>query len=664
MLVVAVVLAVVVAAVWVAIAVGKSGSCGTAGSPACGNFRAGGRQGPAAVFRVDQVGYPADGPKRAELMTSSSRATGAWQLVIAPSAAVAASGKASASLGSWSPAYPRVWAVTFSSVRQSGTYRLRLAGDHKVVSPWFRIGPATEIYAQAQANTVAFYQNERDGAQFISSALRTAPAHRNDSSAMTYTAPPVDSNGSFTGSLARFATGVRIDASGGWFDAGDYLKFTETTSYTVAAQLEDAALFPGTAARSGLTAEARFGLDFLQRMWDQRTKTLYYQVGIGSGNDKYLSDHDIWRLPQADDTYHGTDPKYEYIRHPPVFRAGPPGSPISPNQAGRLAADFALCYRVYRATDPGYAANCLREAETVYGLAGIHWQGKLLTAVPWDFYSESGWQDDMMLGAAELALALESARGGSLPAGLPVTDYHTYLTGAANWASQWFASKAAGQDTLNLYDVSALADFDLIRAMAPGPVGRLPVSRADLLANLRSQIDQAIGIAGSDPFGYGYAWNQWDTSTHGLGLVVMAAEYDALTGQPVYAAWEQRWLDAVLGANPWGVSLIVGDGTTFPRCLQHQVANLAGSLNGQPPVLAGAVVEGPNSAAATGTLGGMRPCQANAPGGVPYSAFNGHGAVFADNTQSYSTVEPAIDLTAISSLAFSWLSAAPASAGS
>jgi endoglucanase len=50
----------------------------------------------------------------------------------------------------------------------------------------------------------------------------------------------------------------------------------------------------------------------------------------------------------------------------------------------------------------------------------------------------------------------------------------------------------------------------------------------------------------------------------------------------------------------------------------------------------------------------MRPCAANAPGNIPYSAFNGHRAVFSDNVQSYSTVEPAIDLTAATPLAFAW----------
>jgi len=626
---------------------------------------------PAAVIRVDQLGYPAGAPKLAEIMTSKLTASGGlgahgragigWELIRHGTCAVVARGRADSKLGSWSRRYPVVLAITFSRFRAPGTYRLALTGNPTVVSPWFAIGRPSGLYATALANALSFYQDERDGPDYVPSALRTAPGHLNDASAMTFRVPKVNGNGQFHGSLRRLATGVRINATGGWFDAGDYLHFTETTSYTVAMMLQGIVAFParlGPHGQVSFTAEAKFGLDFLQRMWNERTRTLYLQVGTGEANGYYTADHDIWRLPQADDHYQGANPHYRYIRHPPVFRAGRPGAPISPNLAGRLAADFALCYRVFRVADPGYADRCLRSAETVYSLAGTHWKGRIQTAVPWDFYPETSWRDDMMLGATELALALRAARGAAaVPAGLPVRSASTYLSDAARWASEWIAGKASGHDTLNLYDVSALADYELYRAI--GASGRaaashLAITRAALLGDLRAQITRAMGIGAKEPFGFGFAWNQWDTTTHGLGMSVMAHEYDALAGRPAYAAWGQQQLDDVLGANAWGVSLIVGDGTAFPDCMQHQIANLVGSHSGAPPVLAGAVVEGPNSYAATGTVPNMQPCVANAPGNVPYAAFNGHGAVFADNVQSYSTVEPAIDLTALSPLAFAW----------
>jgi hypothetical protein len=63
-------------------------------------------------------------------------------------------------------------------------------------------------------------------------------------------------------------------------------------------------------------------------------------------------------------------------------------------------------------------------------------------------------------------------------------------------------------------------------------------------------------------------------------------------------------------------------------------------------------VEGPNSFAAKGTLTNMVACPPN--GVDQFAAFNGNGAIYKDNVQSYSTVEPAIDLTSSSFLAFSW----------
>jgi endoglucanase len=614
---------------------------------------------PAAAIRVDQVGYPSGATKLAEIMTKA-RPSGDlhWVVVRAGTCTMAASGVARQNLGAWSKRYGWVWAARFTGVRAPGRYRVGILGDASAASPWFTIGPAAHLYARPLANALSFFENERDGPDFIHTALRTAPAHLNDASAMTYRTPPVDSNGNFKGSLAKYATGVRINATGGWFDAGDYLHFVETTSYTEAVLLQGVASFPhqmGSRSGTDFTGEVKFGLDFLQRMWHERSRTLYYEVGTGEANSYYLADHDIWRLPQADDHYQGTNPHYVYVRHPPVFRAGRPGAKLSPNLAGRLAADFALCYQVLRHSDPGYAGGCLRSAETVYSLADPHWKGHLMTAIPWDFYPEATWRDDMMLGATELARALQEAgHPAALPAGLPVRSARTYLRDAAAWASAWIHSKQALADTLNLYDVSALADYELVLAIRGQHATGLAVTTAQLMADLRGQIEKGIHIGAKDPFRFGFAWDQWDTTTHGAGLTVMADEYDALAGRPVYASWAQRWLDDILGSNAWGVSLIVGDGTVFPDCMQHQVANLAGSLNGQPPVLAGAAVEGPNSFSATGTVPNMRPCAASAPGNVPYAAFNGQKAVFADNVQSYSTVEPAIDLTALTPLAFAW----------
>jgi endoglucanase len=469
---------------------------------------------------------------------------------------------------------------------------------------------------------------------------------------MTYLTPNMNNNGRFSGDLTPL--NVTINASGGWWDAGDYLKFVETTSYTVAVLEIGVRDFPGQmgsgSTASSFTAEAKFGAQFLQKMWNDSTSTLYYQVGIGNGNAKTISDHDIWRLPQADDTYGGTDALYRYIRHRPVFRAAAPGSLISPNLAGRLAAEMAVCFQLYRASDPTTANACLLAGEHIFDLANTAPSGNLLTSAPFSFYPETEWRDDLELGASELYFAVA---GGSLPTGLPHSDPTFYLQKAAHWANAYITGPNDAADSLNLYDVSGLAHYELYGAIgkAGNPAG-LEVTQSALLADLKKQLDKAVAQAATDPFGFGFKWATFDTTSHGAGLSVMAAEYDRLTASTAYAAYAGRWLGNILGANAWGTSLIVGDGSTFPQCMQHQVANLVGSTDGSPPVLAGAAVEGPNSFAARGLVSGMVTCPPN--GVDTFAPFNNSSAVYQDNVQSWSTVEPAIDLTATSPLAFAW----------
>ena len=603
-----------------------------------------------AYIRVNQIGYESGRSMRAYLMSLGSESGAAFRLLNADGNAVY-NAPIGSSLGAWG-AYS-VYALDFT-VSKTGTYTLDVTGPIPAASPAFPINTAAGLYSGALGNALYFYENERDGANFIPTALRSAAGHLNDANAAVYLTPLFDSNDNIVGDLQP--TGGMVNGAGGWWDAGDYLKFVETTSYTEALLLTGLRDFPAQmgahSSGSNFVSEAKFGLDWLQHMWDDGSRTLYYQIGIGSGNATIASDHDLWRLPQVDDTYGGSDPLYRYIRNRPAFLAGAAGSPISPNLAGRLAADFAECFQIFRNINPAYANQCLISAEHIFDLANTSPVGNLLTVAPFDFYPETEWRDDLELGATELYLALTVGRG-KLPSGLPHSNPGFYLQAAAQWAHAYITGPNDAADTLNLYDVSGLAHFELYRAigLAGNPSG-LAVSQSDLLNDLEKQLAHASAQAATDPFGFGFPWNAYDSATHGAGLAVMAREVAYLTGNASYAEDARRWLGNIMGANGWGSSFIVGDGTTFPECMQHQVANIVGSLDGTPPILRGALVEGPNSFAATGFLTGMRTCPAG--GGDEFAPFNANGAVFRDKVESYSTVEPAIDLTAPSLLMFAW----------
>ena len=612
-----------------------------------------------AFVRVNQVGYPTASAKRAYLMSSVAE-TNATFTVTNGVAGVESSGPIGPLLGSWSNAYPFVYALDFGAVTTPGTYSIDVSGPAPASSPTFTIGSGQAVYQQALANALSFYQTERDGPGYIPGPLRTAPAHLNDQTAMTYLPPHVNQSGRFSGDLTPL--GSVIDASGGWWDAGDYIKGVQTLSYTTDMLLVGVRDFPAEmgsgSATSDFTSEAKFGADWLLRMWDDVTRTLYFQVGIGTGNAKIVGDHDLWRLPQEDDTFGGIDPRYRYIRNRPVFRAGPPEALISPNLAGRMAAAFGLCFQIYRQSDPAFANDCLLSGQHIFDLADTNPTGNLVTYLPFSFYPETEWRSDLELAAVELYFAVAS---GNLPAGLPHTDPGFYLQQAAHWANAYITGPDDAADTLNLYDVSGLAHYELHNAIgqAVNPPA-LEVTQATLVADLKKALDNAIAQASTDPFQFGFPWSTWDTATHGTGLSVMASEYAQLTGSGAYAEWSGRWLANVLGANAWGSSFIVGDGTTFPHCLHHQVANLVGSLEGSAPVLKGAVVEGPNGTLYAGFQTGMRNCPAD--DSDAFAPFNSGKAKFRDDIESFSSVEPAVDLTATSPLAFAWQTVAvPAS---
>jgi len=603
-----------------------------------------------AYVRVNQVGYINGETKQAVLMASSSESGATFSIVNTSTSQSVYSASIGSSTGSWNSSYPDTYLVDFSSVTTTGSYQVHVNGSITATSPTFKIDSATNLYQGLASNALFFYEGQKDGPNVDSSVLDRQPSHLTDEQAYIYNTPTY-SDDTLQGSLTK--VGGPIDVSGGWFDAGDYVKFVETASYTDAVMLLAARQYPTLNTGSyTFSSESLYGLDWLEKMWDNTNKILYYQVGIGDGNgDSILGDHDYWRLPQADDqmSVKAGDPGY-YVKYRPVFRIGPSNTKISPNLAGRLTADFALCYQIFAATDPSYANQCLSDAENIYALAKTTSVGQLVTTAPYDYYPETSWHDDMELGATELYYALDK---GNLPSGLLQTSPAYYLQQAATWASDYISSDE-GSDSLNLYDTSGLADFELYNAItdAGNPSG-LGVSQASILSDLKSQVATGNTQSKTDPFNLGLAYGGADATPHALGLALETEYYDILTAGTGYKNFGREQRNWMLGTNAWGSSFVVGAGSTFPDCMQSQVANLSGSLNGSSPLLLGAVPDGPSATANFSGLSlqdGMKTCPVG--GGDAFSSFTGKGARYADNVEDWPSVEPADDYTSLTMLVF------------
>jgi endoglucanase len=614
-------------------------------------------QTPAEV-RVNQVAYPTVGPKVAYAMLPARVASVTF--TVSDPISVVFRGTSTADVGGWNSRYHAVYALNFSGLTQPGTkYRIHIsAGGQTAQSPLLAIGDAGPVYGGLVTNAVRYFTSERDGPQVENAVLAREPANLTDESAYVYATPKYDSNDNLLGAFQRI--GGPVNVAGGWFDAGGgYEKFAYTATYADGLMQIAQRDFPRM--YSTLGPEASYGLRWLRQLWNPQQKVLYIQVGIGNGNasNTIQGDYNFWFLPQAEDRMNvakggNPGPSAYYVKYRPVFAAAAPGQSVSPDLAGRFAADFGLGAQLTARHNLPAARQLLSLARSVYAMAQTTNVTSIVTTFPYDYYGGTEWKSDMLWGAAELALADEAL-------GAPASQIRADLLVAGKWARAYIAQgHHPGGDTLNLYDTGAIGEGELLRAIqqahsdthAAASEWNGVVGARSVLADLAAQLSVGERNAKGDPFDFGGQLGATDASPHAFGLYITNALYREYGGGSHFTAFAQQQLNFALGANGWGSSFVVGAGTTYPRCMQSEIANLAGSLTGSGDIQLGAVTDGPNSPSSfvgLGAVSGMRPC---AVGG--FAPFNTKSAGYEDNVVSWPSVEPADDYVANSLLAFAF----------
>ena len=602
-------------------------------------------------LRVDQVGY-SNGTAKVAYYMAPRELTGGVPFTVTGPRGVVFRGTSTDDVGSWNSRYGAVYALNFSALQRTGTYSIKVG---QTTSPSFRIASGQSLYSQLVGNGVRYFTSERDGADVEHQVLDREPANLTDTHATVYAAPKYDDNDNLLANLTKI--GGPVNVSGGWFDAGGgYEKFGYTASYADAILLMGSRDFHGSYS-SAMRSEAEFGLDWMRKLWNPKQKVMYIQVGIGNGNasGSIGGDYNYWFLPQEEDKLGATPGNLTdyYVEYRPVFEAAPPGHLVSPELAGRYAADYALGAQL--AGSRASALQWLSLARSVYAMAQTTDVKSIVTAYPNDYYPGTEWKSAMLWGAAEIALADERA-------GAPRAVIQHDLAVAAKWAKAYIAQgHPKGGDTLNLYDNGALGEAELLRAMGCGTAGHgrlrcapglTVMSPSALVSDMGAQLKLGEQSADGDPFGLGTALGDSDATPHAFGLYVTNALYQQYGGSAAYAGFAQRQLDYALGANPWGASFVVGAGSTFPHCMQSEIANLSGSLTGSGALQLGATGDGPSSPGnfeGLGSVSGMRACSYGS-----YGPFDNSAAAYEDNVLSWPSVEPADDYTAISLLAFAY----------
>ncbi|MEL7520508.1 MAG: glycoside hydrolase family 9 protein, partial [Cyanobacteria bacterium J06553_1] len=360
---------------------------------------------------------------------------------------------------------------------------------------------------------------------------------------------------------------VGRDLNGGYFDAGDHIKFIQPMAFSSTMLAWGGADYKQAYAQAGqldeLLEAVKWSTDWFLKAHEMdgsgNTERLWVQVG-----DK--TDHYHW-VPAEEIANKTARPSFSIDRNRP-------GSDAAAGTASALASAAVL----FRGTDDAYADELVKNAEALYEFAE-NYRGKYSDSVPQasPFYTSwSGDSDELALGGAWLYRATGDSK---------------YLSKAENY----FKNEVGG-----LGDWSYATDDH-------------SYSAATLLAK-----------ESSDPFFKNQTKNWLDTWVEGRGSVnytsggfahranwasvplTMSAAFSAewyndnVEANSRYSNFANDQTDYVLGDNPANFSYVVGFGDNYAKRTHHRSsagsANLDGSDRYNDHLLYGAVVGGPGSA--------------------------------------------------------------------
>jgi len=179
------------------------------------------------------------------------------------------------------------------------------------------------------------------------------------------------------------------DLTGGWYDAGDYVKFGFPFAMSTTALIWSAIEFREAYAAAGelnnVLDSLRWPLDYMIKA-HVGTNNFYGQVGHGA------TDHAYWGRPEDMDMAR------------PAFKltTAAPGSDLAADTATALAAGYLL----FRDTDPAYAFVLLDHARRLYDFA-FNYRGFYHDSITdaANYYRSSSFMDELAFGGAVLYLA-------------------------------------------------------------------------------------------------------------------------------------------------------------------------------------------------------------------------------------------------------------------
>ncbi|XP_010264196.1 PREDICTED: endoglucanase 8-like [Nelumbo nucifera] len=396
---------------------------------------------------------------------------------------------------------------------------------------------------------------------------------------------------------------IGVDLVGGYYDAGDNVKFSFPMAFSTT-----------VLAWSVLEFGKLMGPDLQYAMEAVRWATDYFLKAtsvpgfvIAQVGDPY-GDHNCWERPEDMDT----------PRTPYAVSRKYPGSEVSAEIAAALAASSLL----FKTSNPRYSARLLNRATMVFDFADKYRGSYNDSLGPWvcPFYCNfSGYYDELLWGATWLYKATTSPYylnyvTNNAPAlatnAVAAAGFHKY----SNFAEFGWDTKDAGVNVLvsnllmsakaNSNPFHSNADKFVCSILPESPTKSVTYSPGGLLF-------KTGGSNMQHPISLSFLLLVYARYLSNANSVVHCGNIVAPPSRLIQVA--KRQVDYILGNNPLNMSYMVGYGKKFPQRIHHRASSIPSvdkhpaqisckdgtqyylSNDPNPNLLTGAVVGGPDS---------------------------------------------------------------------
>lgn len=356
---------------------------------------------------------------------------------------------------------------------------------------------------------------------------------------------------------------VSLDLTGGWYDAGDHVKFNLPMAYTSAmlawSVYEDRAAYEESGQLGYMLDNLRWVDDYLMRCHTE-DYVFYYQVGDGGADHSWWGPAEVMQMAR---------PAYKVTMDQP-------GSTV----VGEAAAALAVGSIVFQDVDADYSAQCLAHARTLYDFAEQTKSDAGYTAAQGFYSSNSGFYDELSWAAVWLYLATEETAYLE-----QAKEYYGQAVQDYVWAQCWddvhygaalLLARITGEDT---YKDAIETHLDYWTA----------------------------GTAGGERITYtpqGLAWlDTWGSLRYATTTAFLASvysEWDGCSADKSQVYWDFAVAQADYALGSTGRSYQIGYGENYPQNPHHRTAQGSYCNNMNEPVearhtLYGALVGGPDA---------------------------------------------------------------------